>query len=274
VTASPPTHLSESLHRVSAIDALRGLAALLVLFYHARGMFWIGFSQTWHQYGLRPDFNALLGYLSVPLSYGSLGVTLFFVLSGYCIHRRGAGQLVVDPRASIDLKAFAVRRFWRIYPTYLCALLITALIDGWILARTGIRDPAQDDSLHAFLVSLVTLQGYLAVYFGTNGVFWTLAMEVHLYLAYPILFYLSRRFGPGRTLLFTVLVHLGHGLFHRGNRSWPHGGSRPGGMARPHDNRSLPGPPLHHLRLARPRRILLGARLQWPAPLEPSDERS
>jgi peptidoglycan/LPS O-acetylase OafA/YrhL len=210
VTASPPTHLSESLHRVSAIDALRGLAALLVLFYHARGMFWIGFSQTWHQYGLHPDFNALLGYLSVPLSYGSLGVTLFFVLSGYCIHRRGAGQLVVNPRATIDLKAFAVRRFWRIYPTYLCALLITALIDGWILARTGIRDPAQDDSLHAFLVSLVTLQGYLAVYFGSNGVFWTLAMEVHLYLAYPILFYLSKRVGPRKTLLFTLAIGLAY----------------------------------------------------------------
>lgn len=218
MTASPPTHLRETLHRVSAIDALRGLAALLVLFYHARGMFWVGFSRTWQQYRFHPDFNALLGYLSVPLSYGSLGVTLFFVLSGYCIHRRGAGQLALDSRATIDLPAFAVRRFWRIYPTYFTALLITAAVDWWLLARTGTRDPAQDDSLHAFLVSLVTLQGYLAVYFGSNGVFWTLAMEVHLYLAYPILFGISRRFGPRRALLFTLVIGLAYltasALFH------------------------------------------------------------
>jgi peptidoglycan/LPS O-acetylase OafA/YrhL len=210
VTASPPTHLRETLHRVSAIDALRGLAALLVLFYHARGMFWVGFSQTWQRYHFHPDFNALLGYLSVPLSYGSLGVTLFFVLSGYCIHRRGAGQLARDPRAGIDYRAFAVRRFWRIYPTYVAALLITALVDAWILSRTGVRDPLQDDSLHAFLVSLVTMQGYLAVYFGSNGVFWTFAMEVHLYLAYPILYLLSQRIGPRRTLLFTLAIGLAY----------------------------------------------------------------
>jgi peptidoglycan/LPS O-acetylase OafA/YrhL len=210
VTTAPTPHLSESLDRVSAIDALRGLAALAVVIYHARNIFWIGLAETWRRSGAHPDFNALLGYLSAPFSYGGLGVTLFFVLSGYCIHRRGAGVLAQNPDAPIDYRAFAVRRFWRIYPTYVAALLITAAID-WVLAtRLGFRIPGQDDSLFAFGVSLVTLQGYLAPFFGTNGVFWTLAMEVHLYIAYPILFLLSKRIGPGKTLAFTLLVSVGY----------------------------------------------------------------
>jgi peptidoglycan/LPS O-acetylase OafA/YrhL len=207
VTASP-THLSESLHRVSSIDALRGLAALSVVIYHARNIFWVGLAETYRHYGLRPDFSALLGYLSAPFSYGGLGVTLFFVLSGYCIHRRGAGQLAMNPRAELNLKAFVVRRFWRIYPTYAAALLITAAIDLYLTTKIGFRIPGQDDSLWAFGVSLLTLQGYFAPFFGTNGVFWTLAMEVHLYLAYPVLFLLSKRVGPEKTLAFTLLVSI------------------------------------------------------------------
>ena len=210
MTASPPEHRSESLNRVEAIDALRGLAALAVVIYHARTIFWIGLAETYHRYGMRPDFNALLGYLSAPFSYGGLGVTLFFVLSGYCIHRRGAGILAKNPHAHIDYPAFALRRFWRIYPTYVAALLITAAIDWLLVTKVGFRIPGQDDSLFAFGVSLVTLQGYLAPFFGTNGVFWTLAMEVHLYIAYPILFLLSKRIGPEKTLLFTLFVSVGY----------------------------------------------------------------
>jgi len=206
VTSMPTTHLSESLKRIESVDALRGLAALLVVCNHVRSTYWIGITATYHRYGMRPDFSALIGYLSAPLGYGSLGVTLFFVLSGYCIHRRGAQRLAKDSRVAFDYKAFAIRRFWRIYPTYVAALLFTALVDWWILARTGVRDPGQDDSLFAFVTSLLTLQGYFAYYFGSNLVFWTLAMEVHLYLAYPILFLLSKKFGPGNTLLFTLAV--------------------------------------------------------------------
>ena len=139
-------HQSQStqLGRISAIDALRGLAALSVLVYHARGMLWVGATQTYHHYGLSLNFNAWLGYKTVPFSLGSLGVTLFFVLSEYCIHRRGAQMLANDSCATIDYKAFVIRRFWRIYPTYVVALLLTALVDWWIFR---IRNKATQCSL-------------------------------------------------------------------------------------------------------------------------------
>ena len=210
VTAEATKPCDPPLERVSAIDALRGLAALVVLMAHARSMLWVGVSETYRQHGWQPDLNAWLGYLSAPLGLGGRGVTLFFVLSGYCIHRRSAQLLAANPGARLNSMVFFVRRFWRIYPTYFAALLVTALIDGWLAGWTGSSPPGQDNSLYAFLISCVSLQGYLAPHFGSNGVFWTLAMEVHLYAAYPLLFVLSRRWGPQGALLCTLFAGMGY----------------------------------------------------------------
>jgi peptidoglycan/LPS O-acetylase OafA/YrhL len=115
-------------------------------------------------------------------------------------------MLAKNPDARLNLGSFALRRFWRIYPTYVAALSVTALVDWWIASRLPAPRPDQVDSVATFIVSLFTLQGYLAPYFGDNGVFWTLAIEVHLYIAYPILFYLTRHHGPQKTVLFTLAV--------------------------------------------------------------------
>jgi len=196
------------MRRLNAIDGLRGLAALAVLVYHARSSFWVGIGATYREHGLGPNLNAWIGYLTAPFNFGGLGVTLFFVLSGYCIHRRGARNLATNEPRDFDLAKFASRRFWRIFPTYVCALLFTALIDYWLQAMSGRSVPNQDNSVSTFLISLLTLQGYAAPSFGSNGVFWTLAMEIHLYCMYPLLYALSFRIGPARVLALTFFISL------------------------------------------------------------------
>ncbi|MEI7459121.1 MAG: acyltransferase [Pirellula sp.] len=196
------------MRRLNAIDGLRGLAALAVLVYHSRSSFWVGINATYREHGLAPNLNAWIGYLTAPFSFGGLGVTLFFVLSGYCIHRRGARNLATKEPRDLNLAKFASRRFWRIFPTYVCALLFTALIDYWLQAMSGHSVPNQDNSVSTFLISLLTLQGYAAPSFGSNGVFWTLAMEIHLYVMYPLLYALSFRIGPVRVLAFTFFISL------------------------------------------------------------------
>ena len=196
---------SNSSRRISAIDALRGCAALAVLLFHARILLWIGMRAAYAHYGLTINPDAWLGYLSAPLSLGSLGVTLFFVLSGYCIHRAGAKKLAKDPNGMLPLKSYFVRRLWRIYPVYVAALLVTGIVDHYLALHNG-PQPSPDDSLSTLAASLLGLQGITAPRFGSNVVFWTLAMELHFYCVYPLLFWLSKRYGAVRPLLVVLLV--------------------------------------------------------------------
>jgi peptidoglycan/LPS O-acetylase OafA/YrhL len=215
--------------RLNSIDALRGLAALTIVFYHARPMFWVGLDQTWKQYGLRPDINAWLGYATAIFYFGGVAVDLFFVLSGYCIHRRGAQQLATNPKAELELKQYAIRRIWRIYPTYVAALCITALVDAYIRNNYPAEImPGQDNSIFAFAISLLGLPGLAAPYFGSNSVLWTLALEMQFYAIYPILFYVSRRYGSVKILAFSCcisLIYIGAGLLFDLSNLFPYRGS-------------------------------------------------
>src|SRR5205085_3405400 len=118
--------------RLKSVDVLRALAALTVLAYHTRAVFWVGVAEMYQKYGLQLNFNALLGYMTLPFKFGYLGVELFFVLSGYCIHRRGARLLANVEGAKLELRDYALRRLWRIYPTYLVAMIFSGLADLWI----------------------------------------------------------------------------------------------------------------------------------------------
>ena len=58
---------------------------------------------------------------------------LFFVISGFCIHLPYARALAAaDPETTApDWKRFFARRFWRLYPPYLAALVV-ALALWWL----------------------------------------------------------------------------------------------------------------------------------------------
>lgn len=195
--------------RLNSIDALRGLAALVVLAFHARGSFWVGLRETWRAHGLSASPEAVLGYLTAPMYFGGLGVTLFFVLSGYCIHRRGAQLLARNPGASLDLQEFALRRLWRIYPTYAAALALTFLLDRYVsVQHAGQTSVIYDGSVRGLLINLLSLQGFAAAVYGSNHPFWSLSVELHLYAVYPLLFLVRRKWGPARALALTAFISL------------------------------------------------------------------
>ena len=174
--------------RLISIDALRGAAALAVVFFHAT-----------HQ-------TRFLGTASTPywlgwggatlISFGYVGVYLFFVISGFCIHLRWAKARAAGRQPSIDFFAFWRRRIRRLYPPYLIAicfyLLVLAIVGGLELTRFFWFD------LSTHLLMLHNFNNKTA--YGINGVFWTLAIEEQLYLAYFLLIWLRVRFGWARTL--------------------------------------------------------------------------
>jgi peptidoglycan/LPS O-acetylase OafA/YrhL len=177
------------------LDVLRGIAILAVFLYHAL-LASFGFDGLpWA--GLIPDFSAapLSFYCVLPLSYGALGVAVFFVVSGFCIHLSHARSGVPS------FKIFFVRRFFRIYPPYVGAVLLFALGSLWSNHPT---------SLTQFL-SHVSLLHNLdeATFFGINPSFWSIAVEVQLYGLYPLLWFYARRNGWRQALRWTAAIELG-----------------------------------------------------------------
>lgn len=195
-------------HKEHVIDAMRGFAALLVAYFHCRQVVWVGMQSFHHAYGHALSPGVIAGYLTFPFAWGSAGVPIFFVISGYCIHRNAALKLAANPAYRLDAPNFWVRRFARIYPVLLAALLFTLALDAVSLQIEPVSHKIRDVGLVAFLVNLFSLQGVAGYTYGSNGALWTLSLEVQFYAVYPLLFALRRRIGMPAVVAAVALVNV------------------------------------------------------------------
>ncbi len=104
------------------LDFLRGVAILSVFLFHCVGTTFGPVDQlVWN--GSFRDFHVSKSFLALlPFTLGWCGVTLFFVISGFCIH------LSHERSRDKHLSVFFLRRFFRIYPPFLVACLVFAAI--------------------------------------------------------------------------------------------------------------------------------------------------
>jgi len=189
--------------RLISIDALRGVAALGVVLYHTVGQTLPVVRDSSFKL---PE--QIIQFLS---SLGYVGVFLFFVISGFCIHLRWAKARAAGSAEQIQFGSFWKRRIRRLYPPYILALW---LFLGMTALTTGI------DVTHFFVYDLV--MHFLMLHnldpqtcYSINGVFWTLAVEEQLYLAYFLLLFLRTRWGWGTTLIICCLARIGWFVFAR-----------------------------------------------------------
>lgn len=115
------------------------------------------------------------------LKLGWIGVDLFFVLSGFLI----SGLLFREYTQHGQIKPgrFLIRRAFKLYPAYYAFLLITLI---WQIV---IGKP-QSLSMYAFLSNSLFIQNYGPSVWNHT---WSLAVEEHFYLLFPVLiFFLSR----------------------------------------------------------------------------------
>jgi peptidoglycan/LPS O-acetylase OafA/YrhL len=165
VNANPRT-------RLSFIDGLRGIAAISVMLYHYSGD------------SFRPMLaEALPTYIAGALGHGWLGVQIFFVLSGFVI-TYALGERTMTPNG---VAVFVLRRQIRLDPPY-WASIAYAVIHAWNRKRKygGNRTVP---SLHDIGLNVVYLQELMGVR-SVQAVYWTLAIEIQLYLAFVILLWL------------------------------------------------------------------------------------
>lgn len=153
------------MRRLAEITGMRGLAALLVVGFHAVA-FYASQGPGWPP-----------GWLATILSFGWIGVDFFFVLSGFLLSL----PLIRNPRQSREpgfWRNYLAKRWLRIaLPYYASILLALALAGNLGYLQTGWTDVLA----HAFYVHNFTQ----ASYFSIVGVYWTLAVEFQFYLLLP-----------------------------------------------------------------------------------------
>ena len=167
--------------RILIIDFLRGLSCLGVLLYHVRVDLWIGWWRITSYPQEYSSFAKAMAWLSIPTPFMGYAVVLFFLISGFCIHYPNT---VGNTRPS--WKTYLIRRFWRIYPAYFAALILTVGISYLCLALWG--DKTWDVS-KIFRVATLTQNyppgnGQLL----SNPSLWTIPLEIEFYLLYPLAF--------------------------------------------------------------------------------------
>lgn len=187
--------------RLQGIDALRGLAALGVVLYHAYGRTDLAWPRGLLQW---PAF-----FIHGLTSFGYIGVFLFFVISGFCIHLQWARARAAGQPHQVRFGAFWKRRLRRLYPAYVIALVLyliaTATATGYQLNGANLYD---------VVMHLLMLHNFdPKIAYSINGVFWTLAIEEQLYLAYFLLLLLRTRFGWGPTLIVCMAARVGWYFF-------------------------------------------------------------
>lgn len=177
---------SSSKASLVSIDILRAVAALGVFYYHLHLGALIARVPALSWFGYTDAFGALYA------------VPLFFLISGYCIHLSNIKWLKANRR--LPLGDYLKRRFLRIYPPYLIALLLSIFVD-YIVNPKFIMD-TEDIWSHVFL-----LQGFSVAYFNSiNVVLWTISVEFAFYLFYPFFYFLRHRYGLNRAMIFAAMV--------------------------------------------------------------------
>lgn len=176
-TPDPRTHYAE-------LDALRGIAIIGVVLTHV-GVFWFaGARQPLLVPFLRVD---LVDYFNL----GYLGVTLFFLLSGYLLSWTEGKRV---RRGSYDLLSYAKRRALRLVPAYYAAIVLVVVV--WPTSPTY-----QDIAL-----LFTFLQGFKpSLPLGLDPAVWSLTPEVVFYVMLPFLVLKFRSF-PWRLVILGILA--------------------------------------------------------------------
>ncbi|WP_427162008.1 acyltransferase family protein [Aliinostoc sp. HNIBRCY26] len=163
----------------SFLDSLRGIAAFWVLFYHTNSN-----GRLIKLEEILPDWLS-----TVIFKWGSLGVSIFFVLSGFVI-----AHSLREAKVNFNyLQRFTLRRFARLSPPYYVSILIAlafALISSYV--KGNVFAPMGQ---HLSVERLLTHLFYAQSFFGfrnIDDVYWTLCLEVQFYLVFSILLGLSQ----------------------------------------------------------------------------------
>ena len=201
----PPSNAPETKNdnpaagKLDVINGLRGAAIVAVIWHHLFGLYFKPGSEI----ALAPEITHPLFFLS----YGWIGVQLFFVLSGFVLYLPFArGKALMDTAA--DWKKFYGRRAARLLPLYYLVALL-CLVLNQVPPVHDMRLPLELVSIAGALFTFAPhgFQPHL------NPPLWSLGVEIWFSILFPLFILAFHRWGPLRTLLAaTALSWVSRGL--------------------------------------------------------------
>ena len=193
--AEPAAAVSRLPERFEALEAYRGVAALMIVVFHAYQHSRVGVTYVYQSTLLHPLLRSL-----------DSGVAIFLVLSGFLIFLPFVGAFL-GQRPYQSARGFLIRRFIRIVPLY-----YTAIILVWTLRYSGGAEQWLDLFEHLTFTQIFDTRHI----FWTIGPAWSLAVEVLFYLGValsaPWLYRLCQRFATTRQriiFLFGLAMAMG-----------------------------------------------------------------
>jgi peptidoglycan/LPS O-acetylase OafA/YrhL len=166
--------------RISRLDIFRGVSILFVFVFHL--------SQAYVDYSLMkmydssqfiPEKYIMLLTISPIAHGGTIGVFMFFLLSGYLIH------LKYSENKSFNFLSFYTKRFWRIAPVYYIVLTLFFLY---------YQDKINDLNTWNYLIHIFFVHNlYESTFYSINPSFWSIAVEIQFYLIFPLLLFLYKK---------------------------------------------------------------------------------
>lgn len=179
------------------IHVLRGLASLIVVWSHLVG-WWLPANLAkselltyWENFVVKPFHLFQNG--------GHLGVLIFFLISGY---------VVTHVSLKENIREFVIKRFFRIIPTLLVALIITYLVVTFSI-RMNLSIPLGTNSheIKDYVYSFFLLNFSLGTP-SVLGVTWTLFIEVIFYIVTAVLLTYTKKEPLKSTWYFMVIIGL------------------------------------------------------------------
>jgi peptidoglycan/LPS O-acetylase OafA/YrhL len=200
--------------RLPTIDVLRGVAILLVILYHLNNLIILpggwGLGRGADGSAHLPAGSLVMRFIFLPFHLGRVGVNLFFVLSGLCIHMRWARVQASGSVEPFSLREFFLRRFFRIYPTYWAALGIGVFIVPFLYSAVfpaGAPEVVGMPAVRDVLFHAVMLHSFVKQYMmSIIRSLWSIATEEQFYLLYPLVFVLLGRRVPIARLVVGLLA--------------------------------------------------------------------
>ena len=175
-----PRDSPERPQRFVFVDALRGIAAMWVVLYHI-----FEAKQVAHLELMLPKWTGQFIHM------GYLGVAIFFVLSGFVITHSVDRQRV----NAAYVGWFMIRRSVRLDPPYWASIMATLAVGAH----------AEMPSYGTLLAHMFYLQDLLRIK-PLSPIYWTLCLEIQLYLVFALLVGIARRFRSSSTDLRSLFI--------------------------------------------------------------------